>query len=321
MPSSSTTVAVGIAFTTPDGQSLVLPVHPDLAAARDFANGKIKHVQSAIRWGLDGGEHADTAARYVQTLAWRQETTGADWLDLNADEVSAESAIRAEAIAWLVDHDRGDGRRSRCRSTRPTSPCWRRASRRRRGRPGGCCSTRRRSSARRSWTSLPSSTARSSSRPAGHRGMPAERRGAGGQRDRAHRARDGARHRGRPALRGPARAARGGLEPTRRRTSSTCARQLRAEYGDGDPPDRRPVQRVVRHAEPQAAQRHVHRPVPPRPASTAGSSTRSRRTWRACSPRTATASRTGWPRTCCWAGTRSAASTSLAFRAGRLGAE
>jgi 5-methyltetrahydrofolate--homocysteine methyltransferase len=93
---------VGIAFTASDGDSLVLPVYPDLAAARDFANGKIKHVQSAILWGLDGGGWAETAARYVQTLAWRQETTGADWLDLNADEVSADSARRAEAIAWLV---------------------------------------------------------------------------------------------------------------------------------------------------------------------------------------------------------------------------
>ncbi len=93
---------VGIAFTAPDGASLVLPVHPDVAAARDFANGRIKHVQSAILWGLAGAEHADTAARYIQTLAWRQETAGADWLDLNADEVSADSGRRAEAIAWLV---------------------------------------------------------------------------------------------------------------------------------------------------------------------------------------------------------------------------
>ena len=88
-----------------------------------------------------------------------------------------------------------------------------------------------------------------------------------------------------------------------------------------DPPDRRPVQRLVRHAGAAAAQRHVHRPARPRPASTAGSSTPWRRTSRGCSPRTATARPTGSPRTCCWAATRSAASTWLAFREGRLGAE
>ncbi len=95
--------SVGIAFETPDGERLVLPVHPDLAAARDFANGKIKHVQSAVRHGLDAGAWADVAAAYVRTLAHRQEVTGADWLDLNVDEVSADSAFRAEAIAWLVE--------------------------------------------------------------------------------------------------------------------------------------------------------------------------------------------------------------------------
>ena len=93
---------VGIAFTTPDGTRHVLPVHPDLAAARDFGAGRIKHVQSAILWGLADGANADIAAAYIQTLAARQEATGADWLDLNADEVSADAARRAEAIAWLV---------------------------------------------------------------------------------------------------------------------------------------------------------------------------------------------------------------------------
>lgn len=94
--------SVGIGFTTPEGESLVLPVHPDLAAARDFANGKIKHVQSAIRHGLDGGAHAATAGAYIRTLAHRQEVTGADWLDLNVDETSPDSGFRVQAMTWLV---------------------------------------------------------------------------------------------------------------------------------------------------------------------------------------------------------------------------
>jgi cobalamin-dependent methionine synthase I len=93
---------VGIGFETPEGERLVLPVHPVLADGRDFANGKIKHVQSAVRHGMDRGAWADAAAAYVRTLAHRQEVTGADWLDLNVDEVSADSGMRAEAMAWLV---------------------------------------------------------------------------------------------------------------------------------------------------------------------------------------------------------------------------
>jgi hypothetical protein len=92
---------VGIAFDD-GGERRVLPVHPALAGAKDFANGKVKHVASAVRWGLDGGEHADTAAAYIRAMAARQEAAGADWLDLNADEVAADSDTRALAIAWLV---------------------------------------------------------------------------------------------------------------------------------------------------------------------------------------------------------------------------
>ncbi len=93
--------AVGIGFDDA-GERRVLPVHPALAAAKDYANGRIKHVASAIRWGLDAGDHADTAAAYIRVMAARQEAAGADWLDLNVDEVSADSGTRAEAIAWLV---------------------------------------------------------------------------------------------------------------------------------------------------------------------------------------------------------------------------
>lgn len=93
---------VGIAFEDEAGDRRILPVHPALTTGRDFAAGKIKHVASAIRWGLDGELHADLAAAYVRSLAARQQAAGADWLDLNADEVAPESEVRVRAIAWLV---------------------------------------------------------------------------------------------------------------------------------------------------------------------------------------------------------------------------
>ena len=93
---------VGIAFEAADGTRHVLPVHPDLVAARDFGAGRIKHVASAVLWGLEGGAQAATAAAYLQALALRQERAGADWLDLNADELSADAEVRARAIAWMV---------------------------------------------------------------------------------------------------------------------------------------------------------------------------------------------------------------------------
>ena len=95
--------SAGIAFQTVEGERSVLPVHPMIAAGRDFASGRIKHVASAIRWGLDGGANADLAAAYIRSMAARQEAAGADWLDLNADEIDTEPPVRARAIAWLVE--------------------------------------------------------------------------------------------------------------------------------------------------------------------------------------------------------------------------
>jgi 5-methyltetrahydrofolate--homocysteine methyltransferase len=93
---------VGIAFEAADGSRSVLPVHPDVTAGRDFAAGRIKHVASAVRWGLDQGALADTAAAYVRAMAAKQEAAGADWLDLNADEIAPDSETRRRAMAWLV---------------------------------------------------------------------------------------------------------------------------------------------------------------------------------------------------------------------------
>jgi Pterin binding enzyme len=94
---------VGVAFEDADGQRRVLPVHPAIAAGRDLAAGRIKHVASALRWGLDGGPEAELAAAYLRSMAARQEAAGADWLDLNVDEVASDSETRARAIAWLVE--------------------------------------------------------------------------------------------------------------------------------------------------------------------------------------------------------------------------
>jgi 5-methyltetrahydrofolate--homocysteine methyltransferase len=94
---------VGVAFHDAAGDRRILPVHPSLVTGRDYAAGKIKHVASAIRWGLDGDLHAELAAAYVRSLAARQQAAGADWLDLNADEVAPESEVRAAAMAWLVE--------------------------------------------------------------------------------------------------------------------------------------------------------------------------------------------------------------------------
>jgi 5-methyltetrahydrofolate corrinoid/iron sulfur protein methyltransferase len=91
-----------VAFTDADGDLRALPVHPAVAAGRDFGAGRVKHVASAVRWGLDDGPEAEIAEDYVRAMAARQEAAGADWLDLNADEVAPDSGTRVAAMEWLV---------------------------------------------------------------------------------------------------------------------------------------------------------------------------------------------------------------------------
>ena len=128
--------SVGIAFEDADGERRILPVHPDLVTGRDFAAGRIKHVASAIRWGLDGDRHADLAAAYIRSMAARQEAAGADWLDLNVDEVAPDLRGPGARDALARGDRGGDGDRCLSRSTRRTSPCSRQASPRRPG-PSG----------------------------------------------------------------------------------------------------------------------------------------------------------------------------------------
>ncbi len=86
---------------TPDGERL-LPVPDRIIDSNDFRQGRVKHVMVAVRHGIDGTEFADLGAQYVRWMAARQAAGGADWLDLNVDEIDHEVTPRLDAMAWLV---------------------------------------------------------------------------------------------------------------------------------------------------------------------------------------------------------------------------
>lgn len=88
-------------FTDDLGVDRVLPV-PDGALEGSGERQKVKHVKAAILAGLDGGEDAELGRGYVRFLARRQAASGAQYLDLNVDEVSHDVDERAAAMRWLV---------------------------------------------------------------------------------------------------------------------------------------------------------------------------------------------------------------------------
>lgn len=73
-------------------------------AAFDGADGsRVKQVKAAIL-AATGTARDDAAAglAYLSALALRQEAAGADYLDLNVDEVTADPGGQRAAMAWLV---------------------------------------------------------------------------------------------------------------------------------------------------------------------------------------------------------------------------
>jgi hypothetical protein len=92
-------------FTDEAGVDRLLPV-PD--AALDGPEGprqRVKHVKAAVLAGMRGD--GDTAAAelgrgYVRAMARRQAAAGADFLDLNVDEVTTDVDGRIAAMRWIV---------------------------------------------------------------------------------------------------------------------------------------------------------------------------------------------------------------------------
>jgi cobalamin-dependent methionine synthase I len=92
----------GVRFPEADGEAWV-PLPDSILESKEFTGSeRIKHVMAAVRQGLAGGADADVAARYVAWMAQRQIAGGADYLDLNVDEISPEVSGRLEAMRWLV---------------------------------------------------------------------------------------------------------------------------------------------------------------------------------------------------------------------------
>jgi 5-methyltetrahydrofolate corrinoid/iron sulfur protein methyltransferase len=92
-----------LTFTAPDGSRRTLPVPDVFRETHDFAAGKVKHVAVAVTTAMSGLEpEAGDARAYLETLVRRQEAAGANYLDVNVDEVSVEVGVRCGAMAWVA---------------------------------------------------------------------------------------------------------------------------------------------------------------------------------------------------------------------------
>jgi 5-methyltetrahydrofolate--homocysteine methyltransferase len=93
----------GVRFPDGAGGESWLPLPASILESTEFSgSGRIKHVMAAVRQGLAGGPEAAPAAAYVAWMAQRQVEGGADYLDLNVDEIDSSVEGRVEAMGWLV---------------------------------------------------------------------------------------------------------------------------------------------------------------------------------------------------------------------------
>jgi len=92
-----------VRYTTAAGETRYLAIPEEFKALADYREGRVKHVMIAVREAMSGtGPAASEAMLYLQTLVDKQVKAGADFLDLNVDEISWNLDDQKEAMRWLV---------------------------------------------------------------------------------------------------------------------------------------------------------------------------------------------------------------------------
>jgi 5-methyltetrahydrofolate--homocysteine methyltransferase len=88
-----------IAFTDEQGELRLLPVPDEEQRTQEFAEGRIKHVRSAVRLAMNGEQ---VGVDYLRKLALEQIEAGAAFLDVNVDEYSHRLPEQISTMKYLV---------------------------------------------------------------------------------------------------------------------------------------------------------------------------------------------------------------------------
>ncbi|MBI3681617.1 MAG: dihydropteroate synthase [Acidobacteria bacterium] len=88
-----------VRYTTAAGETRYLIIPEDLKKRQDYEEGRVKHVLIAVRAAMAGDEEG---AQYLRSLIEKQVRAGADFLDVNVDEISVRLSEQIAAMRWLV---------------------------------------------------------------------------------------------------------------------------------------------------------------------------------------------------------------------------
>ena len=88
-----------VRFYDTERQRRYLLIPDAVKKTQDYEEGRIKHIKIAT---LAAMQDDPTALDYLRRMVQRQVDAGADFLDLNVDEISLKPDEQKEAIQWLV---------------------------------------------------------------------------------------------------------------------------------------------------------------------------------------------------------------------------
>ncbi len=92
-----------VCFEDQAGVEQLMPVPQSLKKTQDYEEGRVKHMSIAVLAAMHGDDETkDIGENYLRTQISRQEVAGADYLDVNVDEISIKPAEQQEAMQWLV---------------------------------------------------------------------------------------------------------------------------------------------------------------------------------------------------------------------------
>jgi len=93
-----------VRFTDLQGNTRELEIPESVRRSSDFEEGRVKHMKSAVLAAMRGsGAQRDAGIEYLRYQVTRQIRAGADYLDLNVDEISVKEADQQSAMVWLVE--------------------------------------------------------------------------------------------------------------------------------------------------------------------------------------------------------------------------
>ena len=86
-----------------DGETKFMTIPDEMKKTQPYQQGQAKHFMIAIWKGLFGDSaDQDESVDYIKNEIKRQEAAGANFLDLNVDEMSHKLDIQIKSMKWLV---------------------------------------------------------------------------------------------------------------------------------------------------------------------------------------------------------------------------